>query len=58
MPTLVTCGRHDEMGPPCATPLVEAIPGAELAVFEHSAHTAHLEEPDAYRAAVAAFLRP
>lgn len=56
VPTLVTCGRHDEMGPPCAGPLAAGIPGAELAVFEHSAHTAHLEEPEAYQAAVAAFL--
>ena len=57
VPTLVTCGRHDEMGPPCAGPLVDAIPAAELAVFEHSSHTAHLEEPDAFRATVAAFLK-
>lgn len=56
VPTLVTCGRHDEMGPPCAEPLVAAIPQAELAVFEDSSHTAHLEEPEAYLAAVAAFL--
>ncbi|MDH5288878.1 MAG: proline iminopeptidase-family hydrolase [Acidimicrobiia bacterium] len=57
VPTLVTCGRHDEMGPPCAGALVEAIPAAELAVFEHSSHTAQLEEPEAYLATVAAFLR-
>lgn len=57
VPTLVTCGRHDEMGPPCAEPLVAAIPQAELAVFEHSSHTAHLEEPEAYLATVGAFLR-
>ncbi len=57
VPTLVTCGHHDEMGPPCAEPLVAGIPGAERAVFEHSSHTAHLEEPEAYLAAVASFLR-
>ncbi len=56
VPTLVTCGRHDEMGPPCAHPLVESIPEAEQAVFEHSSHTAHLEEPEAYLATVGAFL--
>jgi len=57
VPTLVTCGRHDEMGPPCAQPLAAAIPQAELAVFEDSSHSAHLEEPEAYLAAVAAFLQ-
>ncbi len=57
VPTLVTCGRHDEMGPPCADLLAAGIPGAELSVFEHSSHTAHLEEPGAYLATVAAFLR-
>jgi proline-specific peptidase len=52
VPTLVTVGRHDEIPPSCAETLRAGIPGAQVVVFEHSAHTAHLEEADAYLAAV------
>jgi proline-specific peptidase len=56
VPTLVTVGRHDEIPPSCAETLRAGIPGAQVVVFEHSAHTAHLEEADAYLAAVREFL--
>ena len=55
-PTLVNVGRHDEITPACAATLHEGIAGSERRVFEESSNTAHLEEPDAYRAAVADFL--
>lgn len=57
VPTLVTAGRYDELGPACAATLHRGIPGARLALFERSAHTAHLEEPALYLETVAAFLR-
>lgn len=56
VPVLVTCGRHDELGPACAATLHEDIPGARIAIFEKSAHVAHIEEPDLYREVVSAFL--
>jgi proline-specific peptidase len=56
VPTLVTVGRHDEIGPACARTLQRGIPGAELQLFEHSSHTAHLEETEAFLATVRAFL--
>jgi pimeloyl-ACP methyl ester carboxylesterase len=56
VPTLVTCGRHDEITPSCSQTIAEGIAGAQLVVFEESAHCAHLEEPERYAAAVEAFL--
>jgi proline iminopeptidase len=56
-PVLVLGGRHDRT---CAIEGAEAIaagiPGAELAIFYHSAHMTFVEEPDAYRDAVRRFL--
>ncbi len=56
-PTLVLAGRHDRA---CTVEAAEAIAagidGAELAVFERSAHMAFVEEPAAYVAAVRSFL--
>jgi proline iminopeptidase len=56
VPTLVTVGRHDEITPACAETLHDGIAGSELAVFEESSHTAHLEETEAYLRAVEVFL--
>jgi proline-specific peptidase len=56
VPTLVTCGRHDECTPEMSTETARAIPGAELAVFEESAHFAQAEEPEHYRQVVGRFL--
>ena len=56
-PTLVLAGRHDRA---CTVEAAEGIAagidGAELAVFERSAHMAFVEEPEAYVAAVRSFL--
>lgn len=56
-PVLLTCGRYDELGPTCSQTILERIPDCRMQVFEHSAHTAHIEEPEAYMACVSAFLR-
>lgn len=56
VPTLVTSGRFDEMTPDVVRPLVEGLPNAQWVVFEQSAHMAHVEESEAYLAAVAAHL--
>lgn len=55
-PTLFTCGRHDEATPESTRRYQSRVPGSELVVFENSAHAAMLEEPEAYLAAVRAFL--
>ncbi len=56
LPVLFTCGRHDEATPESTGYFAGLVPGARLAVFEHSSHMAHLEQADAYLAQVSAFL--
>ena len=56
-PILLTCGRFDELGPTCSQTMLARLPDARMQVFEHSAHTAHIEEPQAYMACVSAFLK-
>jgi proline-specific peptidase len=56
VPTLITCGRFDEMGPVCAATLHDGIAGSELAVFEQSSHVPHLEETARYLEVVRDFL--
>ncbi|MGH7642324.1 MAG: proline iminopeptidase-family hydrolase [Candidatus Dormibacteria bacterium] len=56
IPTLVTGGRFDEARPEHMELLARSIPGAELALFEHSAHVAFLEERPAYLARLRTFL--
>jgi len=56
IPVLITCGRYDELGPVCATSLYEGLSNAEMVIFEKSAHSSHIEEPEAYRELVSQFL--
>ena len=56
VPTLVTCGRYDEITPACSETITTGIPDARMHVFERSAHIAHLEEGEEYAALVEAFL--
>jgi proline-specific peptidase len=56
VPTLVTCGRYDEITPSCSETITRGIPDARMHVFEQSAHCAHLEEPDDYARIVEEFL--
>jgi proline-specific peptidase len=56
VPTLVTCGRYDEITPSCSETITHGIPDAHMHVFEQSAHCAHLEEPDDYARLVEDFL--
>ncbi len=57
VPTLVTCGRHDEITPACSATIAAGVTGARMEVFEESAHCAHLEEGERYAEVVEAFLR-
>lgn len=56
MPILFTCGRYDEMTPEATTIYYEAANNAQLYVFEHSAHVAHLEEPEDFLKVINNFL--
>jgi proline iminopeptidase len=56
VPTQVTVGRYDEITPACAATLQGGIPGAQLHVFEQSAHMPHMEEPEAYLRVLRQFL--
>lgn len=56
LPVLITCGRYDELGPACAETLQDGLGHAQTVIFENSAHTPHLEEPDLYLATVGKFL--
>ena len=45
-PTLVFCGRYDEVTPATAIKAHEAIPGSEFVVMEKSSHMAQAEQPE------------
>jgi proline-specific peptidase len=55
-PTLLLSGRYDEATPAIVGAIHERIPNARWTIFEASSHTPHLEEPEAFDAAVLAFL--
>lgn len=56
-PVLVLAGRHDRTcSVPAAEAIAEGVPGAELVVFENSAHMTFVEEQGAYVATVREFL--
>ncbi|HYW86873.1 MAG TPA: alpha/beta hydrolase [Chloroflexota bacterium] len=58
VPILIIVGRHDFICPPRWSELMHAaIPGSQLVVLEQSGHFGHIEEPDAFAAAVANFTR-
>jgi proline iminopeptidase len=50
VPTLITCGEHDEMRPAHAADMLRRMPNAELEVFPGASHVTMAEVPDAYRA--------
>lgn len=56
VPTLLVSGRYDEATPLIVGSIHERIPGSEWVLFEESSHMPHIEEPDAFRDAVSAFL--
>lgn len=56
VPSLVLCGRYDEVVPACAETIHAGIPGSELVIFEESSHLAHFEEPDRFMTVLRDFL--
>lgn len=56
LPILFTVGRYDEATPESVEHFHGLAPNSEIAIFENSAHMTMLDEPEAYVAAVRAFL--
>lgn len=57
VPTLVLCGREDELTPlDCSEEMAAAIPGARLLVLPECGHMATLERPDEVNRALGAWL--
>ncbi len=56
VPTLLVSGVHDEATPFIVGTIHERIPGSRWVLLEDSSHTPHLEEPEAFLAAVGEFL--
>jgi proline iminopeptidase len=57
LPTLFTCGGYDEASPEATAMYAREIEGAQVAVFEASSHTPHIEEEAAYIRTVRDFLK-
>lgn len=57
VPALVLCGSEDKATPPgLSRDLAARIPNARLALIERSGHLSNLEQPQAFNAAVDAFI--
>lgn len=56
VPTLIMCGRYDEVIPACSETMHAGIEGSEFTVFEKSSHLAHYEEPEAFFSTLRGFL--
>jgi proline iminopeptidase len=56
VPTLILCGRYDEVVPACSETMHAGIPGSELTIFEESSHSSHFEEPKRFFAVLRDFL--
>jgi proline iminopeptidase len=54
-PTILTCGFFDEATPESTRYFQSLIPGAEMVVFQKSAHVPHLEETEEYLKCVRIF---
>ena len=56
-PTLIVCGRYDEVIPECSETMHAGIRNSKLEIFEHSSHTCHLEEPESFFPLLTGFLK-
>ncbi len=56
VPTLITCGRYDEVTPKNSEALQRGIKGSKMVVFERSSHTSRYEEPERHAEVYGQFL--
>ncbi|HEY6820995.1 MAG TPA: alpha/beta fold hydrolase [Burkholderiales bacterium] len=58
VPTLLVAGSDDKIAPPAVMQrMAEKIPGSELIVLEGCGHLGPMDQPDAFNAALAGFLK-
>jgi proline iminopeptidase len=57
VPLLFTCGRHDLTTPEATSWYQSLAPGAQVVIFEASAHMPHFEEPECYLQTLRDFLQ-
>ena len=56
--TLITCGSEDKVTPPAlSAQLTALVPGARFQIIDRAGHLANLEQPEAFNALVANFIR-
>lgn len=59
VPTLYVCGEHDKgAAPDVMRAMAQATPGAEFVLIPDAAHVANLNAPEAFTAALRAYLTP
>jgi proline iminopeptidase len=56
VPTLITCGDHDECDPSLSKEMHEKIAGSKLVIFPKSGHMTFVDQPDMFIKAVDDFL--
>jgi pimeloyl-ACP methyl ester carboxylesterase len=56
VPTLVLVGENDQQFRPSADYMAAKIPGAEKVILDRAGHAANIDQPEAFNAAVRAFL--
>ncbi len=56
VPTLITCGDHDECPPSLAREMHDKIAGSKLVIFPHSGHMTFVDQPDMFIKTVDDFL--
>lgn len=57
LPTLIVCGRYDEVTPDCSETMYAGIRNSQLEIFENSSHLCHMEEPDKFFPRFVQFLK-
>lgn len=55
-PCFVIQGTHDALAPACGMRMHQVLPDSQIEIFANSSHSPFYEEPEAYRAALTAFL--
>jgi len=56
VPTLITCGDHDECDPSLSKEMHEKIAGSKLVIFPKSGHMTFVDQPDLFIKAINGFL--
>jgi proline iminopeptidase len=57
IPTLIVCGRYDEVIPACSETMHAGIRNSRLQIFENSSHLSHMEEPEKFFPLLTGFLK-